>query len=619
MTWRGSRRRCGPSWAVAERRVVAILQARVGSTRLPGKVLERIGGHTLLELSIARARAARCIDAVWLATTERPEDDVLAAEAARLGVPCFRGSEDDVLARYAGAMAAADADVVVRLTADNPLLPTEEVERVVRVFLEADPPLDYAANMAAGARRVPLGTSVEVARREALERAHREAGATYQREHVMPYLYEESGRFRVLVTHPEGPDRSAYRVTVDTPEDLFVVRELAQLLGDEPPTLARLAELLDAHPELAAHNGAVRQKSFREAAAPRRTLLLRADASPAIGTGHVMRCLAIAEAFRERGGRVVLASSALAPALAERAQGLGVELVSLPSSVLAASLDDAAFTAARARSLAPASVLVDGYSFEAPYLRALAGPGVAVALVDDHGLPALPVALVLNPNAGASAATYPAPHPAVVLAGAPFAPLRAEYRRAVVPERSFAPPLHLLITFGGSDPLGLTLPTLGAALELAASGGPLRAITVLAGALCAVVEALHDAAASAPPGLVSLCFGVSEMAALLASVDLAVGAAGSTSWELAHLGVPMLIGAVAENQRAVVTPLVEVGAAWALGEGDELASPRLAERLRAFVAAGPALHRAMSARGRALIDARGAERVAAALETLEVP
>jgi spore coat polysaccharide biosynthesis predicted glycosyltransferase SpsG len=211
---------------------------------------------------------------------------------------------------------------------------------------------------------------------------------------------------------------------------------------------------------------------------------------------------------------------------------------------------------------------------------------VAVAYIDDHGLAELPVALVLNPNAGATPELYRRPQPARVLAGSQFTPLRAEYRRATVPERSFAPPLHLLITYGGSDPLGLTLPTFAAALEIAATTNALRAITVLAGPLCPDAEALAVAASSAPRGLATLLRGVSEMAALLASVDLAVGAAGSTSWELAHMGVPMAIGAVAENQRAVITPLVDVGAAWALGEGAELASC-LAERLRAFITAGP--------------------------------
>jgi UDP-2,4-diacetamido-2,4,6-trideoxy-beta-L-altropyranose hydrolase len=349
-----------------------------------------------------------------------------------------------------------------------------------------------------------------------------------------------------------------------------------------------------------------------------RRLLVRADASLAIGAGHVMRCLAIAEAFRERGGRVSFLSSDLSPSLAERLRAPGIELVPLPASVAPASREDALATAELARTLAPVTLLVDGYSFARDYLRALAGPQVAVAYIDDHGLAELPVALVLNPNAGATPELYRRPQPARVLAGSQFTPLRAEYRRATVPERSFAPPLHLLITYGGSDPLGLTLPTFAAALEIAATTNALRAITVLAGPLCPDAEALAVAASSAPRGLATLLRGVSEMAALLASVDLAVGAAGSTSWELAHMGVPMAIGAVAENQRAVITPLVDVGAAWALGEGAELASC-LAERLRAFITAGPSLHRAMSARGRALIDGRGAERVAAALESLELP
>jgi spore coat polysaccharide biosynthesis protein SpsF len=201
-----------------------------------------------------------------VATTDRPEDDAIAAEAARLGVPVFRGSEDDVLDRFRGAARASDAGVIVRITADCPLLDPAEVDRVVGAFLRASPELDYAANMAAGDRRVPLGLSVEVLSRAALERAWLEGTAPHHREHVTPYLYEAPGRFRARVLHPDGPDRSALRLTVDTPEDLAVVTAVLEAVDGEPDgtSLEAAVRFLDAHPEIRGLNADVRQRSFRE-------------------------------------------------------------------------------------------------------------------------------------------------------------------------------------------------------------------------------------------------------------------------------------------------------------------------------------------------------------------
>ncbi|MCC6552000.1 MAG: NTP transferase domain-containing protein [Polyangiaceae bacterium] len=246
---------------------VALIQARVGSSRLPGKVLAEVAGRSLLAHVVERLRRARALDAVWIATTDRPADDAIEAEAARLGVPVFRGSEDDVLDRFHGAAEAAGAGVVVRITADCPLLDPAEVDRVVGAFLRAAPELDYAANMAAGDRRVPLGTSVEVLSRAALERAWREGRERHHREHVTPYLYEDPGRFRTLVLHPEdGVDRSAIRLTVDTPEDLAVVTAVLEAVEGQPDSFSLEAALrfLDAHPEIRRLNAEVRQRAFRE-------------------------------------------------------------------------------------------------------------------------------------------------------------------------------------------------------------------------------------------------------------------------------------------------------------------------------------------------------------------
>jgi UDP-4-amino-4,6-dideoxy-N-acetyl-beta-L-altrosamine transaminase len=261
----GAMRSAGPSTALHP---MAIVQARMGSSRLPGKVLEHAAGRTLLAHVIERLRRAATLSAVWVATTDRPEDDVIAAEATRLGVPVFRGSEDDVLDRYRGAAEASGAEVITRITADCPLLDPAEVDRVVGAFLQASPEVDYASNMAPDDRRIPLGMSVEVFSRGALLRAWREGEERHHREHVTPYLFEAPGRFRTRVIHPDEGcvDRRALRLTVDTPEDLAVVTAVLEAVEGMPDgmSLDTAAAWLEAHPEVRRINEAVRQRSFRE-------------------------------------------------------------------------------------------------------------------------------------------------------------------------------------------------------------------------------------------------------------------------------------------------------------------------------------------------------------------
>jgi spore coat polysaccharide biosynthesis protein SpsF len=245
-------------------RVVAIIQARVGSTRLPGKVLLPLGGDTVLGNVIARVKAAKSIDAVVVATSNSVADSAVAVEAARLGVDVYRGSEQDVLARYVGAARASDAEVVVRITSDCPLLDPWVVDEVVRRFLSDE--CDYASNTIN--RSFPRGLDVEVVAREALELAASEATRADEREHVTLFFHHHSSRFRLAaVSRPEATvrdhDLSAQRWTLDTPEDL---RFLERVFGDcgigvaHIPPFAEVAAFVAAHPDISAINANVQQK-----------------------------------------------------------------------------------------------------------------------------------------------------------------------------------------------------------------------------------------------------------------------------------------------------------------------------------------------------------------------
>ena len=241
-------------------RTVAIIQARMNSTRLPGKVLEDIGGAPMLARVVARTARASTIDALVVATSASGLDDAVAAACRRLNVAIFRGSEEDVLDRYHNAAETYCADAVVRITADNPLVDPEIIDRVTRVFLEQTP--DYAGNVTP--RTYPLGLDVEVIARPALAQAWTEAIKPYHRAHVDEYLLENPQRFR-LVSVTNDRDLSGMRWTVDTPEDLEFAREVYARFGnDDRMRWTDVAALIEREPSLADINRHVHQKTAQK-------------------------------------------------------------------------------------------------------------------------------------------------------------------------------------------------------------------------------------------------------------------------------------------------------------------------------------------------------------------
>jgi spore coat polysaccharide biosynthesis protein SpsF len=243
-------------------KIAALIQARLGSTRLPGKVLKDIGGRTMLARVVRRAQRAAGIDEVVVVTTTEPADSAVAEESARLGVSCFRGSELDVLDRYYQAAKQFKADAVVRITSDCPLIDPGVVGSVVAIFRSETP--DYASNVIE--RSYPRGLDTEIVSMEALERAWREAQQPYQREHVTPYFYENRSLFR-LSSVKTVVDHSRHRWTVDAPEDLEFVRAVyARLKNRDNFEWTDVLQILNEQQALMAMNAGIRQKSVHETA-----------------------------------------------------------------------------------------------------------------------------------------------------------------------------------------------------------------------------------------------------------------------------------------------------------------------------------------------------------------
>ncbi|HET7475533.1 MAG TPA: glycosyltransferase family protein [Dermatophilaceae bacterium] len=236
-------------------RVNAVIQARSGSTRLPGKVLQDLGGRPVLEWVIRAARSAGQLDAVVVATTTEAGDDAVAALAVGLGVPVVRGSEDDVLSRFLLAVRQHPCDAVVRLTADCPLLDPELIDAVAGAW-RAAPGYDYVSTVLC--RSLPRGLDVELVTAAALRRVDAVA-AGHDRVHVTSGVYADPLAFALLGLHV-APRADDLRVTLDTTEDLRLLSSLVALLPDRPAHWREVVALLRDRADLVAINAAVEQK-----------------------------------------------------------------------------------------------------------------------------------------------------------------------------------------------------------------------------------------------------------------------------------------------------------------------------------------------------------------------
>jgi spore coat polysaccharide biosynthesis protein SpsF len=245
-------------------RTVAIIQARMTSTRMPGKILSPILGKPMLELLIERLRRARRIDDVWVATTDNATDDPTEELARRLGTGCFRGSELDVLDRVLKAAHAAAAEVIVEITGDCPLIDPTVVDRLVETYFANR--YDYVSNILH--RTYPVGLDTQVFSTKVLERVASLTDDPVDHEHVSIYIYEHPDIFtlhNVVSGLPDGVEVGKMRLTVDTPEDFALIKAIYEELYPSKPdfTLPDILDLLRRRSNLMDLNQHIKAKRYR--------------------------------------------------------------------------------------------------------------------------------------------------------------------------------------------------------------------------------------------------------------------------------------------------------------------------------------------------------------------
>ncbi|MGE7910998.1 cytidylyltransferase domain-containing protein [Lysinibacillus xylanilyticus] len=241
-------------------RIVAIIQARMGSTRLPGKILKIVNDRPLLSYQIERLQQSSYITDLVIATTIDDKDDLIVDFCKKNNVLCFRGSEEDVLARYYETAKAFEADAIVRITSDCPIIDVQVVDKTIRYFID-NKNLDYVSNTVE--KTYPRGQDTEIFSFAVLERAYNEAILKRDREHVTAYFYTNPKVFKIGSVKNEI-DYSRYRWTVDTEEDFNLIKNIIENLYCENPefTLKDTVQLMEENPDWFYINAHIEQKKL---------------------------------------------------------------------------------------------------------------------------------------------------------------------------------------------------------------------------------------------------------------------------------------------------------------------------------------------------------------------
>lgn len=565
----------------------------MGSTRLPGKVLRPVAGKPLLWHIVHRLKASRLIADIAIATTVNPLDEAIAEFGAAQGVTVIRGSEDDVLARFAKAAEILDADIIVRVSSDAPFLDARFIDHLVISMIEQDG--DYVL-MEDGAPCAHEG--VDPLTRRALDKLMLHAGDDpAAREHVTGY-FKLHPDFVRIARAPAYPllAREGGRLTIDTPDDLAFVEAVHDRLHAKAgeASLSDLLLLLEREPELRTINGHVKQKSILPSGG---LALIRCDGGGKFGYGHVKRMIALARALRDRESIGVLFALNGTPDAVLPIRRAGFEAVMIDRN------DD---LAALIGKHAPDLLLLDGRDGPSrSELEALRQDIPIVAVIDDGS----------DTRLAADFAYYPPVPQARALdwTGARTVP-RIGWEWSLLGLNPHLTPVHamsarptLLVAMGGSDPQGLTL---RAAQALAPLDTTFRIRFVIG-------TGMADAAKVAAQ-LVSLedsyetVEGADDLAVEYASADLAICAFGVTAYELAAFGVPAIYLGLTEDHARSASAFEAAGMGRSLGVASQVSDGDILAAVKALMN-DSVRRREMRSAGFATLDGNGAARIAADL------
>jgi spore coat polysaccharide biosynthesis protein SpsF len=574
--------------------VAAIVQARMKSTRLPGKVLRNLAGRPMLWHVLHRLRRCKSVHQVLVAASTSPDDDAIAAFCASEGVLCVRGPEDDVLARYALAAEAAQADVIVRVTSDAPLIDPDFIDYLVRGLIATN--ADFVL-MADGVKVAHEGADPFT--RRALDKLVREAAADpVAKEHVSAY-FKLNPNF-VTIAHLPAPQELRFegaRLSVDTPADAAFIEAIYDRLNARAgqADLNDLIALLRREPGLMQINGHVQQKAAQQMTG---TIIMRCDGGAALGFGHVKRSLAIARELRDRHGYGVVFAMA-------QDSGEAVQMEGFSKHVMPAGSDEVLWLSGlAAKTKACGAVFDTRLPGGAAAVTSLRGSGCLTVTIDDAGPRRLAAEMAFFP---------PAPQAATLDWTGAQTQVRIGWEWAVLSAPPIAPAArapngrrNVLITMGGSDPSAQTVPAARAAAGVLGA----HETTVILGPDIAdrtqVLRSLRHL-----PGPMIIVEGARDLRPYHARADVAIAAFGVTAYELAAHGVPALYLTLTADHAQSAGAFTEAGIGRIVGPAG-CGERAIAEALRGLLA-DPGAMTGMREAALAACDGRGAERIAVAI------
>jgi spore coat polysaccharide biosynthesis protein SpsF len=576
-------------------RIVAVVQARMGSTRLPGKVLRPIAGQPLLWHIVHRLKKSAFIERIAIATSDNARDDAIVEWARENGVAVVRGPEDNVLARFARAAELLDADVIVRVNADAPFLDAGFIDHLIGALLEQDG--DFVL-LEEGATTAHEG--VDPFTRRALDKLMMDAADDpAAREHVTGYfkLHPDFVRIARAPAYP-ALDKPGARLTIDTPDDLAFVEAVHERLAAKAgeASLSDLLLLLEREPELRTINAHVKQKPI--AAHIGGLALIRCDGGGKYGYGHVKRMVALARSLRDREGiGAMFALNGTADALAPiRAAGFEAGIVDCDR--------DRDMLAALIHARRPDLLICDMRDgIGKTDLESLARDVAITATIDDGSERRLAADVAYYPPVPQAAVLDWTGSDCVARIGWEWA-LLGLAKTAPKPRVRAARP-SLLVTMGGSDPFGLTLRV---ARALAKLDPIFRARFVIGPGMNDATQTAKRIASLAPH--FETIEGADDLTTEFAASDLALTAFGVTAYELAAYGVPALYLCLNEDHALSASAFEGIGIS--LGVADRIEDFDIASATWALLN-DSARRRDMHAAGLMAVDGEAAARIASDL------
>jgi spore coat polysaccharide biosynthesis protein SpsF len=575
-------------------RIVAVIQARMGSTRLPGKVLKPVAGQPLLWHIVHRLKASRLIEDIAVATTTNARDDAIAEFGAKHDIAVVRGPEDDVLARFALAAEALDADIIVRVSSDAPFIDAGFVDHLIASMIEQGG--DYVL-LEEGS--VTAHEGVDPFTRRALDKLMMDAhDDPVAREHVTGYFKLHPAFVPIARATPFPPlARDGGRLTIDTPDDLAFVEAVHARLQAKAgeASLSDLLLLLEREPALRTLNGHVRQKNL---VAQGGLAVIRCDGGGEFGYGHVKRMVALARALRDREGvGAVFSVNGSADALVPiRRAGFEAEPIDAGGEALRSLVEkrrpDFLLLDCRA---GPSRADISSYSQHIGVTAVVDDASERRLAADLAYYPPVPQATQLDwHNSGCM--------PRI---GWEWSILGLEQNAAR--PKPLSPRPTLLVAMGGSDPLGLTIRAARALSRL----DPIFRARFVIGPGMANRESVASAIVKLKSNFETI-EGADDLANEYASADFALAAFGVTAYELAAFGVPALYLNLTEDHALSASAFEYAGMGVSLGVAEAVPDERIAKSVWALL--GDATRRReMRAAGLMTIDGEGAARVAADL------